>query len=192
MWKRSEIESGDQNIRFGIENAERQLSNRDFLENLSNSEEFRMFYNDILSDCGFQALFWEHPPFTEDNLDHSYECNLINSTFLAGRNPDPDTFEAYFRSDKTVVRFPNLGNDAILIAPCPVLNHSVYTHIGTFVRNAEEEQINDLWKTTGIETLRTVGSKPKWLSTSGLGVFWLHIRIDQVPKYYQTEAYKKL
>ena len=29
-----------------------------------------------------------------------------------------------------------------------------------------------------------------WLSTSGMGVSWLHVRIDQVPKYYTFPAVK--
>jgi hypothetical protein len=28
-----------------------------------------------------------------------------------------------------------------------------------------------------------------WLSTSGLGVAWLHIRLDSTPKYYQHQPY---
>lgn len=28
-----------------------------------------------------------------------------------------------------------------------------------------------------------------WLSTSGLGVYWLHFRIDARPKYYQYSEF---
>ncbi|MDF9799652.1 hypothetical protein OKW21_004915 [Catalinimonas alkaloidigena] len=30
------------------------------------------------------------------------------------------------------------------------------------------------------------------MSTSGLGVYWLHIRLDSRPKYYQFDPYRKL
>ena len=30
-----------------------------------------------------------------------------------------------------------------------------------------------------------------WLSTSGLGVYWLHVRLDSRPKYYTYEPYKR-
>ena len=32
-------------------------------------------------------------------------------------------------------------------------------------------------------------SRPVWLSTSGMGVPWLHMRLDQVPKYYTYEPF---
>lgn len=31
---------------------------------------------------------------------------------------------------------------------------------------------------------------PIWLSTSGLGVYWLHVRLDTRPKYYNHDEYK--
>jgi hypothetical protein len=32
---------------------------------------------------------------------------------------------------------------------------------------------------------------PVWLSTSGLGIYWLHFRLDTVPKYYTYAPYKR-
>lgn len=32
---------------------------------------------------------------------------------------------------------------------------------------------------------------PIWLSTSGLGVYWLHMRLDRRPKYYTYEPFKE-
>jgi hypothetical protein len=31
-----------------------------------------------------------------------------------------------------------------------------------------------------------------WVSTSGLGVYWLYIRLDSFPKYYNFQPYKTL
>ncbi len=116
--------------------------------------------------------------------------NLIDSDFLAQRSPDSQTFHAYFKEDEEVVCFPNLGKDEQLIVPCPIKEHSVYTHIGNFIRDAGASQKHEFWKQVGEETLKHIGEEPRWLSTSGLGVFWLHVRIDSYPKYYQTEDYK--
>ncbi len=192
MWKTFEIESSDRNLKFGIEKDSSPITNRKFLQLLSDSNEFRIFYNQFLADSGFDAFFWENKPMTDQTLDENYECNIINTDYLAGKATDAQTFNQYFDPNKSVVTFSNLGNDAELIVPCPQKENSAYTHIGSFVRNAGKNQIDELWKITGIETLKSIGSKPKWLSTSGLGVFWLHIRIDTVPKYYQTDEYKKL
>ena len=30
-----------------------------------------------------------------------------------------------------------------------------------------------------------------WLSTAGLGVYWLHLRLDTRPKYYSFQPYRK-
>ena len=34
-----------------------------------------------------------------------------------------------------------------------------------------------------------LGGKPVWLSTAGLGVGWLHVRLDDRPKYYRHAPY---
>lgn len=34
-------------------------------------------------------------------------------------------------------------------------------------------------------------SKPVWLSTSGMGIPWLHMRLDQKPKYYSFEPFAR-
>jgi len=36
-----------------------------------------------------------------------------------------------------------------------------------------------------------VGSSPIWVSTSGLGVHWLHVRLDARPKYYTFAPYRE-
>lgn len=190
MWTIFEVELSSQNQKFGIKEDDLPISNRKFLQLLSDSKSFREFYNDFLASSGFDAFFWENKPMTDQTLDDEYECNIINTDFLAGRSPDSQTFNQYFEKSKNVVTFSNLANDAELIVPCPKMEDSCYTHIGSFVRKADENQIDDLWRITGSETLQSIGSKPRWLSTSGPGVFWLHIRIDTIPKYYQTSEYK--
>lgn len=34
-----------------------------------------------------------------------------------------------------------------------------------------------------------VGTRPVWLSTAGAGVAWLHVRLDDRPKYYSYRPY---
>lgn len=190
MWSIKPIESSESIIKFGISDDKNRISHSLFLELLQGNTTFRSFYNEFLISLAFEAFFWENKPLTKSNLGEEYECNVIKSDLLAGKNPDAHTFSSYFKKDKQVVAFPNLGKDALLIAPCPVSENQGYAHIGSFIRNAPESQIQEFWKRTGDEMLNHIGDKPKWLSTSGLGVFWLHVRIDSYPKYYQTEEYK--
>ena len=168
------------------------MSHRQFLNSLANNREFVEWYNQYLTESDFEAFFWENKPVTEDNLDDTYECTLVKSSSLARVSPDSQTFQSYFSEMSDVVSFPNLGGDAQLVVPCPITEKSSYTQIGSFVRNAPEHQIINFWERTGSEMLSAITKQPRWLSTSGLGVYWLHVRIDSVPKYYQTDEYKRV
>lgn len=192
MWNAQEIESSSSNVKFRISENGHPISNKRFLQLLKNESSFRSFYNEFLTGLGFEAFFWENKPMMNSNLDSKYECNVINTDFLAGKSPDVRTFRSYFKENREVVSFPNLGKDAQLIAPCPVAENEGYAHIGTFIREAPEPQMQAFWQTVGHEMLEEMKDEPRWLSTSGLGVFWLHARIDAVPKYYQTKEYKRL
>lgn len=190
MWNINEIGSTNSNRKFQLLENESPVSHRRFLELLAGDQNFVVFYNSYLENCDFEAFFWENKPLTQYNLNKIYECNLVQSELLAGVKPDTQTFSSYFKSTQNVVSFPNLGGDAKLIVPCPDTNPDVYTHIGNFVRKAPKQQIMKFWKRVGSDMLNEISNKPKWLSTSGIGVFWLHVRIDTIPKYYQTEEYK--
>jgi hypothetical protein len=85
---------------------------------------------------------------------------------------------------------PNLRRDATLIVPTPMKEASAYGHLASFVRNGPEEQRHALWRTVGLTMTRLVNPKPIWLSTAGGGVTWLHVRIDQRPKYYGYQPYQ--
>ena len=39
------------------------------------------------------------------------------------------------------------------------------------------------------ENLTNAGGATRWLSTSGLGISYLHVRIDKRPKYYSHQEY---
>ena len=103
------------------------------------------------------------------------------------------TFRDHFTDDdenQGVVTFDNLGGDAKLIVPSPRTDADVYGHLAAFVRHAPEMQIDALWRVAG-ETLRkSVGDRPVWFSTAGGGVAWLHVRIDDRPKYYGFADYR--
>jgi hypothetical protein len=85
----------------------------------------------------------------------------------------------------------NLGGDAILIVPCPVAEPSAYGHLAAFVRLAPERQRQALWQSVGEAMARRVGARPVWLSTAGAGVSWLHVRLDDRPKYYGYGPYRQ-
>jgi len=62
------------------------------------------------------------------------------------------------------------------------------------VRNAAAAEKAALWAlvgTTLTQALSQRGNQPTWLNTEGSGVPWLHVRMDSVPKYYHTGAYRR-
>jgi hypothetical protein len=152
---------------------------------------FRSFFSTLLAESPFSCFRWETPSLTTTTANRPFEFVVIDSPGLAS-HPDPETFAPYF-SDGVgggVVEFPNLGGDAILIAPCPLGPLAAYCHLGSFLRQAPEPQQQALWEMVGTAMQRRLGDKPVWLSTAGGGVSWLHVRLDDRPKYYGYGPYR--
>src|SRR5262249_21726977 len=148
---------------------------------------FRAFFSDFLADAPFTAFRWETPPITVATVNQRpFEFVLLNSPELSAES-DPAAFAKHFSTapaNETVVSFPNLGNDALLVVPCPGDKLSGYAHLAAFVRQAPEAQKHALWVNVAKAMERQLGQAPIWLSTAGAGVAWLHVRIDKRPKYY--------
>jgi hypothetical protein len=153
---------------------------------------FRSWFLGLLADSPFTAFRWETPPVTTATASRPFEFVLLNSPGLA-TNPDANAFAEHFRraAEGGVVAFPNLGKDAILVVPCPNGPPSAYGHLGAFVRHAPEPQRHALWELVGTTMGRRLGTRPVWLSTAGAGVSWLHVRLDDGPKYYGHAPYRQ-
>ncbi len=191
MWTsiNKEIQN-DRITQFTILQDGKTLTFKEVIQLWIENPDFRKFYNDILVTCPYSAFFWENPPADENSVNSPYEFVLVDSTTLARISSQSRAFETYFKTGKKVVVFPNLGKDATLIVPCPQEDHEHYSHLANFVRNAPIQQIDEYWKVVGETFQNIIGPQKKWLSTSGLGVYWLHARIDSRPKYYQYQTYK--
>lgn len=151
---------------------------------------FRSFFNSILADVPFEAFFWEVPSMLEKDKEKAFEFVLVKSNALASVMADSQAFQSYFSNEISVVSFPNLRGDAELVVPCPVEQENVYSHLAAFVRKANAMQQDVFWQTVGSTYERMLSDQPRWLSTAGLGVYWLHVRIDSRPKYYKHTAYR--
>ncbi len=165
----------------------------------------KVLHEAILSH-GTEAIFWECPPARFDTFDTQlFEVVIITSNELASRSVDPivfaDKIADISRSTSSgVVRFRNPGRDATLVVPCSPVEDlsqapSYMAHLASFIKNASSEHAVNLWAEVGkayIEAVRESGNEWIWLSTSGLAEPWLHVRIDQEPKYYNWEEYKNV
>jgi hypothetical protein len=152
---------------------------------------FRSLFNALLADTPFTAFRWETPGVTAETSTRPFECIVLEAPGLA-RRPDREAFAEHFTdSGGNVVSFANLGGDAILVVPCPVVESSAYGHLAAFARLAPEWQRQALWQSVGEAMMQRVGVKPVWLSTAGDGVSWLHVRLDSWPKYYCYAPYAR-
>ena len=176
------------------------LSFSDFLNlMIAPSSDVALAFTEALKQSEFKAYFWECPPLTRDNVGNkSVEFVLVDSKVLLESVADPKDFTEHLeKCENAVTSFPNLRGDALLIVPCPSSKDMIqpYSHLASFVREAPFSRISELWRELSKECLLKLMSMDSnhdkiWISTSGLGVSWLHIRIDSSPKYYNHLPYK--
>jgi len=169
------------------------LSFRAYLLALRDDPAFADRYTAQLLDQAPRAFFWEHPPLSASTLTAPAELALVPAPALAGQRQDPAPFADHFarNPDGGVAHFSNLGGDAELIAPCPAAAACDHAHLAVFLRSAPKDAVRELWRATARAVLDRVGDAPLWLSTSGLGVAWLHLRLDTRPKYIVHAPYRR-
>ncbi len=168
------------------------VSYGEVVEGWQSDSGFREFFIGILADAPYGAYLWETPPITRLTSTRAFEFVLVDSPALARLIPDPDAFASHFEATDAgqgVAVFPNLGGDAFLVAPTPQAPLIKYTHLAAFARAAPAEQQHAFWRTVGSTVADRLADRPLWLSTNGLGVAWLHARLDARPKYYTFEPY---
>jgi hypothetical protein len=192
MWS-ARIQQLDDGRVVKVERENGPMSFSEVLRGWRKDADFRRFFAGLLNDAPYRAFRWETPPITAADLDRQFEFAILDSPELPDL-PDPHSFEEHFANadpDEGVVSFENLGRDAILIVPCPRATMPAYAHLAAFVRTAPVDQQHALWKVVGEAMELRLGAKPVWLSTAGAGVAWLHIRLDDRPKYYRHGPYRR-
>lgn len=193
MWTADVIDIDQRKVVISLYDEHVALSFRRFLDLCQTSVEFCSFLTATFAGPDFDAFFWECPPLRTRTLDAEFECVLIDAAALRNAEAEIGPFAEHFhraRDDQSVIVFPNLNGDATLVVPAPrVTDQSCYAHLATFLRLGPEVQVRDFWQTVGLTAMEHVSDQPLWLSTSGTGVFWLHVRLDTRPKYYQHRPY---
>jgi len=90
--------------------------------------------------------------------------------------------------EKYVTSFPNLSGDTVLVIPMPKSGKS-YATVKDFVDNAPLVQQQEFWKRVAKLAKKQMKKYGKvWISTHGLGVPYLHVRICNKPKYYFSKV----
>ncbi len=157
--------------------------------------DFRDFFITLLAEAPYDAYLWETPPITLLSSTRSFEFVLVESPALARLSPDPAAFACHFEAVGAgidVAAFSNLSGDALLLAPSPRVPLIAYPHLAAFARTAPTAQQHAFWRAVGTKVADSLTNRPLWLSTSGLGVVWLHVRRDSQPKYYTFQPYRSI
>jgi hypothetical protein len=178
------------------------------------------FFNNILREHFSRyskAYFFECPAVSASTLQRDFEFVLVPSKALETTKADSMAFEEHLTEDNgtnDIVSFLNIGFDATLVVPCSRAlvssgtndsppssssdkhadDSSGYGHLASFTMTAPHDQANRLWQRVFTELKLKITQNDRervWLSTSGLGVPWLHIRLDSVPKYYKWRPYEE-
>lgn len=165
-----------------------------------------------ISDSPYEAVYFETRPVSSGTASQRhFQFVLVDAPFLKqfceSQGPDSLTFREHLRctpEKDTCCAFWNLSGDARLIAPRvpgSVFSRRLlggdddktkYAHLAAFVRGASQAQTRELWRKTAREYLNIVDNRSGnvYLSTSGAGVSWLHMRLDKRPKYYTYRPFK--
>lgn len=181
-------------LRFQVTDAGAPLSWRAVAAGLRDDPTLRDALTTALVEAPFAALYWEARPVAPADVDAPFESVLLDASSLARVRADVSPFLAPLAGARApaVRAFPNLSGDAELIVPAPGTNPDGYPHLAAFVRRAPPTQVHALWQTLGVEVAAWLATRRTrvWVSTAGLGVSWLHVRLDSRPKYVKWAPYR--
>lgn len=164
-----------------------------FYEALRDEGGLRTQLSGAILATGLPALAWETAPLSRGSSARPMEQLLLPHPALARAEPDPRPFAEHIASGagtEDVRWFENFGADARLVVPCAPRPASAFGHLATFLASASASQRDALWQLVGRLACEHVArtDAPLWVSTAGMAVSWVHIRLDLRPKYYRTEA----
>ncbi len=117
----------DRTVRFVVTDSEGALSWRAVLAGWRGDSRLADALGRALAELPFAAFRWETPAMTADRLETAFECVAVDDPYLDVR-PDPAPFAEYLSDNQSVVSFPNLGGDALMIVPCRRAREHAYGH----------------------------------------------------------------
>ena len=161
------------------------------LEALRDDAAARATLTQCITEAPFEGLFWECRGIASSSED-PFEFALIDSPRVAALRANPGPFQAALSGAKpeSARAFDNLGGKSRLVSPALGDDLTDGAHLVRFLRHGPSAQVHALWRCVADEALRWMQTRTLWLSTSGLGVSWLHVRLDPRPKYYAHAPYR--
>ncbi|HEX2688335.1 MAG TPA: hypothetical protein VHN14_17010 [Kofleriaceae bacterium] len=142
---------------------------------------FRAGFAERLRAIPYEAWFWECNRVSSA----LFECVIIDAPALARSPADPSAFAEHLSAP--INTFESLRGDATLIAPSAT---GSYPHLAAFLRFAPASQVDALFQAVGEAIAHWPRHGTPWVSTAGMGVSWLHVRLDSRPKYFRHAPYR--
>jgi hypothetical protein len=133
------------------------------------------------------------------NVDLPYKEEFTIDKRLEGRKQDYTPFlkppssllSKENENKKYAIHSINLPKDTILVIPKPRTNKK-FTNIYYFMKNASNIQQKEFWILVAKQAKKMLKKFDNiWISSQGLGINYLHIRICSYPKYYENSILKK-
>jgi hypothetical protein len=189
-WALLQLSSDANTQRWAVLCDGQRCSHRSWIEALRDDAGARRTLTDALRASPFRAYLWETPAVLPGDDGAEAEMVVTESTALSRSRSDPSSFADSFRASRSVATFANLRGDAVLVAPHP--EHAPDSaHLAAFVRSAPDDVVDALWIAVSDAVSDWLATRRRrvWVSTSGLAVPWLHVRLDSMPKYYSYRPY---
>lgn len=139
-----------------------------------------------------QKFMWNTSVIKNNGNSSFKESFKINKNLPEKQNYKE--FESYINKSKNkyVTSFHNLNKDTLLVIPIPKKNKN-YATLKDFCDNSSITQKKYFWKEVSKLVKKFMkNEKYIWISTHGLGVPYMHIRISNKPKYYFDNKLKKI
>ena len=157
--------------------------------------DFVVTYRDLLLALQLAEFFWEHPRITRAERFEPYEVAIVPSSSLDRLTANPAPFGGKINPNRATNVFLNLSGSALLVVPSPERRDGAELDFSTlrrFLTHAGKPRLTNFFRTLAEtwEQQLTDDTPHKFLSTHGLGVSWLHVRLDERPKYYRTREYR--
>jgi hypothetical protein len=98
------------------------------------------------------------------------------------KKQDYTKYKKYFKNARFAVAFMNLTNDVMLVVPVP--RNKNFATVYDFSKNASKLHQRMFWKFVAKIARQEAKKGDVYISTHGLGVPYLHVRISHKPIHY--------
>ena len=131
-------------------------------------------------------------PYKEEHIEDKRLLTMSKQNYLPFLNKPSSLLSKKNENKKYAIASINLPKDTILVIPKPRQNKN-FANIYNFMKNASNIQQKELWILVAKEAREMLKKFDNiWISSQGLGINYLHVRICSFPKYYEKSKLQKI